>query len=39
MFFHFVFSTAARLIQLPPVTAPGEILPFKLVSKTKNKTD
>ena len=28
MFFHFVFSIAARLIKLPPVTAPGEILPF-----------
>ena len=27
-FFRFVFSTAARLIKLPPVTAPGEILPF-----------
>ena len=27
-FFHFVFSTAARLIELPAVTAPGEILPF-----------
>ena len=26
--FRFVFSTAARLIKLPPVTAPGEILPF-----------
>ena len=29
MFFGFVFSIAARLIKLPPVTAPGEILPFK----------
>ena len=28
MFFRFVFSIAARLIKLPPVTAPGEILPF-----------
>ena len=28
MFFCFVFSTSARLIKLPPVTAPGEILPF-----------
>ena len=28
MFFGFVFSIAARLIKLPPVTAPGEILPF-----------
>ena len=28
MFFEFVFSIAARLIKLPPVTAPGEILPF-----------
>ena len=28
MFFHFVFSTAARLVKLPSVTAPGEILPF-----------
>ena len=28
MFFGFVFSTAATLIKLPPVTAPGEILPF-----------
>ena len=27
-FFIFVFSTAARLIELPPVTAPGKILPF-----------
>ena len=27
MFFGFVFSIAARLIKLPPVTAPGEILP------------
>ena len=27
-FFLFVFSIAARLIKLPPVTAPGEILPF-----------
>ena len=26
MFFRFVFSTAARLIKLSPVTAPGEIL-------------
>ena len=26
--FNFVFSIAARLIKLPPVTAPGEILPF-----------
>ena len=26
--FWFVFSIAARLIKLPPVTAPGEILPF-----------
>ena len=31
MFFRFVFSTAARLIKLPQVTAPGEILPFELV--------
>ena len=28
MFFRFVFSIAARLIKLPPVTALGEILPF-----------
>ena len=28
MFFRFVFSIVARLIKLPPVTAPGEILPF-----------
>ena len=28
MFFRFVFSTAARLIQFTPVTAPGEVLPF-----------
>ena len=28
MFFRFVFSIAARLIKLPPVTAPGVILPF-----------
>ena len=28
MFFRFVFSIAARLIKLPTVTAPGEILPF-----------
>ena len=28
MFLRFVFSIAARLIKLPPVTAPGEILPF-----------
>ena len=28
MYFSFVFSIAARLIKLPPVTAPGEILPF-----------
>ena len=28
MFFGFVFSIAARLIKLSPVTAPGEILPF-----------
>ena len=28
MFFRFVYSTAARLIKLPPVTAPGKILPF-----------
>ena len=28
MFLGFVFSIAARLIKLPPVTAPGEILPF-----------
>ena len=28
MSFRFVFSIAARLIKLPPVTAPGEILPF-----------
>ena len=28
MFFHFVFSIAARLIKLPPVTAPGEVLSF-----------
>ena len=27
-FLGFVFSIAARLIKLPPVTAPGEILPF-----------
>ena len=27
MFFRFVFSIAVRLIKLPPVTAPGEILP------------
>ena len=26
--FGFVFSIAARLIELPQVTAPGEILPF-----------
>ena len=26
MFFRFVFSVAARLIKLPPVTAPGETL-------------
>ena len=31
MIFCFDFSTAARLIELPPVTAPGEILPFSLV--------
>ena len=31
MFFRFVFSTAARLIKLPQVTAPGEILPFLLI--------
>ena len=28
MFFCFVFSIAARLIKIPPVKAPGEILPF-----------
>ena len=28
MFFRFVFSVAARLIELPPVAAPGGILPF-----------
>ena len=28
IFFRFVFSIAARLIKLPPVTALGEILPF-----------
>ena len=28
IFFQFVFSIAARLIKLPQVTAPGEILPF-----------
>ena len=28
MFFRFVFSIAARLIKLPPVTALGKILPF-----------
>ena len=28
MFFPFVFSSAARLNKLAPVTAPGEILPF-----------
>ena len=28
MFFGFVFSIAARLIKLPQVKAPGEILPF-----------
>ena len=28
MFFRFDFATAARLFKLPPVTAPGEILPF-----------
>ena len=28
MFFRFVFSIAARLIKVPPVTALGEILPF-----------
>ena len=28
MFFRFVFSIAVRLIKLPPVTAPSEILPF-----------
>ena len=27
-FFRIVFSTEARLIKLPPVTAPGEILPY-----------
>ena len=27
-FFRFVFSAATRLIQFPPVTAPGAILPF-----------
>ena len=26
--FSFVFSTAAGLVKLPPVTAPGEILPL-----------
>ena len=26
--FRFVYSTAVRLIKLPPVTAPDEILPF-----------
>ena len=31
MFFRFVFSIAARLIKLPPVTEHGEILPFELV--------
>ena len=31
MFFRFVFSTAARLIKLPLVTATGEILPFQSV--------
>ena len=30
---NFVFSTAARLNKLPPVTAPGEILPFQLVKQ------
>ena len=35
MFFHFVFSAAARLIKLPSVTEPGEILssPIELKSK------
>ena len=33
MFFCFVFSIAARLIKLPPVTAPGEILPFNWKNK------
>ena len=28
LLFRFVFSIVARLIKLPPVTAPGEILPF-----------
>ena len=31
IFFLFVFSTAERLIKLPPSTAHGEILPFQLV--------
>ena len=31
MFLRFVFSTAARLIILHPVTAPNKILPFYLV--------
>ena len=29
--FRFVFSPATRLIKLPQVPAPGEILPFELV--------
>ena len=33
MFFDFVFSIADRLIKLPPVTAPGEILPFNWKNK------
>ena len=35
--FSFCLSTAARLIRFPPVTAPGEILPFQLVKKKKKK--
>ena len=35
MFFRFVFSAAARLIKLPSVTAPGEILPFPIELKSK----